>query len=77
MCKQHRGTVPPTAYRCKELILALFRKSRNKEDARKRRDSIIKLFGDIPELEKVLNVIRGDDFELMIAYLDYENLDKT
>ena len=28
-------------------------------------------------MKKVLNVIRGDDFEQMIVYLDYENLDKT
>jgi transposase-like protein len=75
--KKHQGTVLPTAYCCKELILALFRKSRNKEDARKRRDAILNQFGDVPELEKVLNVIRGDDFELMCVYLDYENLDKT
>jgi transposase-like protein len=73
----HQETVLPKAYDCKEAILALFRESQDKSDARARRDRIIEQFGDVPELEKVLNVIRGDDFEQMIVYLDYENLDKT
>jgi transposase len=73
----HQDTVIPKAYECKEAILALFRESEDKEDARIRRDEILERFGDVSELKKVLNVIRGDDFEQMIVYLDYENLDKT
>jgi hypothetical protein len=73
----HKDTVLPKAYECKEAILALFRESEDKDDARTRRDAILDQFGGIPELKKVLNVIRGDDFEQMIVYLDYENLDKT
>ncbi|MEA3340125.1 MAG: transposase [Chloroflexota bacterium] len=73
----HKDTVIPRAYRCKEAILALFRESEDKDEARARRDAILKEFGDVSELKKVLNVIRGDDFEQMIVYLDYENLDKT
>jgi transposase len=73
----HQDTVLPKAYECKEAILALFRESEDKDDARARRDAILERFDGVPELEKVLNVIRGDDFEQMIVYLDYENLDKT
>jgi transposase len=73
----HQDTVIPRAYRCKEAILALFRESEDKEEARARRDAILEQFAGVPELKKVLNVIRGDDFEQMIVYLDYENLDKT
>ena len=75
--KAHQGTMLPKAYGCKEAILALFRNSRDKKEARRRREAILNLFGGVPELEKVLNIIRGDDFDLMIVYLDYENLDKT
>ena len=67
----------PKAYACKEAILTLFRESQDKGDARARRDTIVEQFGDVPELEKALNVIRGDDFEQMVVYLDFENLDKT
>jgi hypothetical protein len=73
----HQDTVLPQAYECKEEILALFRESEDKDDARARRGVILEQFGGVPELKKVLNVIRGDDFEQMIVYLDYENLDKT
>jgi transposase-like protein len=73
----HQETVLPKAYDCKEAILTLFRESQDKHDARARRDTILEQFGNVPELEKVLNVIRGDDFEQMIVYLDYKNLDKT
>jgi transposase len=73
----HQDTVIPKAYECKEAILALFRESEDKEDARTRRGNILERFSDATELKKVLNVIRGDDFEQMIVYLDYENLDKT
>jgi len=73
----HQETVLPTAYACKEAILTLFRESQDKHDARVRRDTILEQFGGVPELEKVLNIIRGNDFEQMIVYLDYENLDKT
>jgi hypothetical protein len=73
----HQDTVIPKAYECKEAILALFRESEDKDDARARRDAILERFDGVPELKKVLNVIRGDDFEQMIVYLDYENLDKT
>jgi len=73
----HQDTVIPRACQCKEAILALFRESEDKEDARARRDAILERFAGVPELKKVLNVIRGDDFEQMIVYLDYENLDKT
>ncbi len=73
----HQDTVIPKVYKCKEAILALFRESEDKDDARARRDEILERFGDVPELKKVLNVIRGDAFEQMIVYLDYENLDKT
>jgi transposase len=73
----HQNTVLTQAYYCKEAILALFRKSRTKRGARTRRDIILRRFGDVPELEKVLNLLRGDQFEQMIVYLDYENLDKT
>jgi transposase-like protein len=73
----HKDTVIPKAYKCKEAILALFRESEDKEDARTRRDAILDQFGGVPELNKVLKVIRGDNFEQMIVYLDYENLDKT
>ncbi|RKY55066.1 MAG: hypothetical protein DRP96_13000 [Candidatus Neomarinimicrobiota bacterium] len=73
----HKGTVLPEAYQCKEALLALFRESEDKDDARARRGAILERFGSVPELKKVLDVIRGDDFEQMIVYLDYENLDKT
>jgi transposase-like protein len=73
----HQETVLSKAHDCKEDILALFRESQDKDDARARRDRILEQFGDVPELEKVLNLIRGGDFEHMIVYLDYENLDKT
>lgn len=73
----HKESVLPEAYACKEAILELFRESEDKEDARSRRDAIIEQFEGVAGLEKVLNVIRGDDFEQMIVYLDYENLDKT
>jgi hypothetical protein len=73
----HQDTVIPKAYECKEAILALFRESEDKDGARARRDAILERFGGVPELKKVLNVIRGDDFEQMIVYLDYENVDKT
>jgi len=73
----HQGTVLAQAYACKEAILTLFRQSQSKADARARRNAILKRFGNVPELDKVLNVIRGDGFEQMIVYLDYENLDKT
>jgi transposase-like protein len=75
--KAHQETVIPEAHKCKEAILALFRESEDKDDARARRDAILEQFDGAPELKKVLNVIRGDDFEQMIVYLDYENLDKT
>ncbi|MBN1311186.1 MAG: hypothetical protein JXB30_07180 [Anaerolineae bacterium] len=58
-------------------ILALFRESRDKNDARAQRDAIIDQFGDVHELKKALNVIRCDDLEHMIVYLSYQNLDKT
>lgn len=77
MLQAHQGTVLPEAHACKEAILALFRESRGKDDARSRRDAILEQFKDVAGLKKVLNVIRGDDFEQMIVYLDYENLDKT
>ena len=73
----HKDTVLPEAHACKEAILALFRESKDKDDARSRRNAIVKQYEDVAGLEKVLNVIRGDDFEQMIVYLDYENLDKT
>jgi transposase-like protein len=73
----HQDTVIPKACECKEAILALFRESEDKEESRTRRGDILERFSDVPELKKVLNVIRGDDFEQMIVYLDYENLDKT
>jgi transposase len=73
----HQDTVIPKAYKCKEAILTLFRESVNKNDARARRDAILERFDGVPELKKVCNVIRGNDFEQMIVYLDYENLDKT
>ena len=73
----HQGTVLPEAYYCKEAILALFRESQTKEGARFRRDMIVERFGNVPELDKVINLIRGDEFEQMIIYLDYENLGKT
>jgi transposase-like protein len=73
----HQDTVIPKAYECKEAILALFRESKDKEESRTRRGDILERFSDATELKKVLNVIRGDDFEQMIVYLDYENLDKT
>lgn len=73
----HQGTVLPDAYYCKEAILALFRESQTKEGARFRRDMIVERFGNVPELNKVINLIRGDEFEQMIIYLDYENLGKT
>lgn len=73
----HKDTVLPEAHACKEAILELFRESEDKEDARSRRDAIIEQFEEVAELKKVLNVIRGGDFEQMIVYLDYENLDKT
>jgi transposase-like protein len=73
----HQGSVLAEAYYCKEAILALFRESQTKESARLRRDMILQRFGRVPELDKVLNLIRGKAFEQMIVYLDYENLDKT
>jgi len=73
----HQDTVLPEAYYCKEAILALFRESQTKEGARFRRDMVVERFGNVPELDKVINLIRGDEFEQMIIYLDYENLDKT
>jgi hypothetical protein len=73
----HQGTALAEAYYCKEAILALFRESQSKECARLRRDMIVQRFGHVSELDKVLNLIRGDAFEQMILYLDYENLDKT
>jgi hypothetical protein len=73
----HQDTVLPQAYECKEAILALFRESEDKDDARTRRDAILEQFDSVPELKKVPNVIRGDAFEQMIVYLAYENLDKT
>jgi transposase-like protein len=73
----HKESVLPQAYACKETILELFRESVDNEDARSRRDAIIEQFEDVARLKKVLNVIRGDSFEQMIVYLDYENLDKT
>jgi hypothetical protein len=73
----HKDTVIPKAYECKEAILALFRDSQDKDDARSQRDALLDQFGGVPELNKVLKVIRGDNFEQMIVYLDYENLDKT
>jgi len=73
----HQGSVLPEAYCCKEAILALFRESQTKESARLRRDMIVHRFDHVPELAKVLNLIRGEAFEQMIVYLDYENLDKT
>lgn len=73
----HEDTVLPQAYECKEAILALFRESEDKDAARTRRDAILEQFGGVLELKKMLNVIRGNDFEQMIVYLDYENLDKT
>ena len=75
--RAHQGTVLPEAYYCKEAILALFRESQTKEGARVRRDMIVERFGNVPELDKVINLIRGDEFEQMIIYLDYENLGKT
>jgi len=75
--RAHQGTVLAEAYYCKEAILALFRESQTKEGARARRDMIVERFGNVPELDKVINLIRGDEFEQMIIYLDYENLDKT
>ena len=73
----HQDTVLPEAYYCKEAILALFRESQTKEGARFRRDMIVERFGNVTELDKVINLIRGNEFEQMIIYLDYENLDKT
>ena len=75
--RTHQGTVLAEAYYCKEAILALFRESQTKDGARARRDMIVERFGNVPELNKVINLIRGDEFEQMIIYLDYENLDKT
>ena len=75
--RAHQGTVLAEAYYCKEAILALFRESQAKEGARARRDMIVERFGNVPELDKVINLVRGDEFEQMIIYLDYQNLDKT
>lgn len=75
--RTHQGTVLSQAYRCKEAFLALFRESQTKKEARAQRDEIIQQFGDVPELEKVINLLQGERFEQMIIYLDYENLDKT
>lgn len=57
--------------------MALFRESQTKKKARERRDEIIQQYGEVPELEKVINLLRGERFEQMIIYLAYENLDKT
>lgn len=75
--RSHRGTVLAEAYYCKEALLALFRESQSKEGARVRRDMIVQRFGKVPELEQAINLLRGEAFEQMIIYLDYENLDKT
>lgn len=75
--RTHQGTALAEAYYCKEAILALFRESQTKEGARARRNMIVERFGNVPELDKVINLIQGEAFEQMIIYLDYENLDKT
>ena len=69
LLRTHQSTVLAQAYRCKEAIIALFRSSQTKEQARARRDIIVRQFGHVPELQKVVNLIRGNEFEQTIGYL--------
>jgi hypothetical protein len=75
--RQHTGTLLAEAYYCKEAVLALFRVSRTPRAARQRRDQIAHRFGHILELEPIITLLRGKQFENMIVCLDYENLDNT
>jgi hypothetical protein len=68
--RTHQDTVLAKAYYCKEAILALFRESQTKEEARARRDAIVQRFGKVPELQKVINLIRGDEFEQPVLARD-------
>ena len=65
----HWGTILAQACYCKEAIVILFRSSQTKEEARARRDMIVRRFGDVPELQEVINLIQGNEFEQMIGYL--------
>jgi hypothetical protein len=73
----HQGTLLAEAYYLKEAVLALFRESQTKEAARYRRDMIVERFKNIPELKQIIDLLSGEQFEQMIVYLNYENLDKT
>jgi hypothetical protein len=68
--RTHQGTVLAQAYYCKEAILALFRESQTKDGARARRDMIVERFGNVPELDKVINLIQGDEFEQPVLARD-------
>jgi hypothetical protein len=69
LLQAHRGTVLDQAYDCKEAIIALFRASQTKEEARTRRDRIVQRFGDVSELKEAIELIQVDEFEQMIGYL--------
>jgi hypothetical protein len=75
--RQHAGTLLAEAYCCKEAVLALFRVSRTPQAACQRRDLIVHRFGRIPELEPIITLLSGKQFENMLVHLDYKDPDKT
>jgi hypothetical protein len=69
LLRTHRGTVLAYAYHCKEAILALFRASQTQEGARSRRNMVVQWFGDVLELEEMIRLVQGNEFERTIGYL--------
>lgn len=60
-------------------VHGLFEKGITKETARRRRDRLAKKadYMEVPQLKRAIHRVRRGEFEKMIVFLAYENLDRT
>ncbi len=60
-------------------VHGLFEKGITKETARRRRNRLAKnpVYLDIPQLKRAIHRVRRHEFEKMIVFMAYENLDRT
>ncbi len=60
-------------------VHGLFEKGITKETARRRRSRLARnpVYLDIPHLKRAIHRVRRHEFEKMIVFMDYENLDRT
>lgn len=60
-------------------VHGLFEKGITKQTARRRRNRLAKnpVYLDIPQLKRAIRRVRRHEFEKMIVFMNYENLDRT